>query len=155
MSAKDIFNTAMSGVTADTDTLQEKYANFLKEINYADTNDSVGKEIIFINRYLKADYTNESTFLSQVKTFCGYVQTYIATATAAADKKAAHKLIISSFADTTLFYPLKRTILTDVSDFTGGTNTDSANFSTMLGAANIASVGENATIGAKAVTAGS
>ena len=119
----------------------------MKALKYADDNDSVGKENIFINRYLRADYTDETAFLVKVKTFSGHVKLYVSKSSLD-DQRMAHKDIMSSFADTTLFYQIKRTIPTNVFSFTIGTNNDYENFETIQNSKNIALDGENVTIGA-------
>jgi hypothetical protein len=147
MSAKTDFHNAVENATDDSLDIQLKYATYLKALKYADDNDSVGKENIFINRYLRADYTDETAFLVKVKTFSGHVKLYV-SGSSLDDQRMAHKNIMSSFADTTLFYQIKRTIPTMVFNFTNGTNNDTENFETMRDCKKIALDGENVTIGA-------
>jgi hypothetical protein len=150
MSATEIFKNACLNATvatSDSADIQAKYAAFLKGLKYIDSNDSIGKEIMFINRYLRADYTDSTTFLSKVKIFSNYVSIYVASTSTDSERKAAHQNITTSFADNDLFYPFKRTISTNLTNFTVGTNTDAQLFATINSASEIALDGENILIG--------
>jgi hypothetical protein len=146
MTAKTDFHSAVENATNDSPEIQVKYATYLKALKNADDNESVAKILIYINRYLCAEYSDELAFLVKVKTFCEYATIYIAEESTDAQRKAAHKNIMSSFADNTLFYTLKRTSTVIATSFTTGTNNDETRFAVIRESENIADDGENATL---------
>ena len=61
MSAKTLFDNACKTTPSDTADKTALYASYLKSLKFIQPN--LYKGLIFLNRYLKADYTDEATFL--------------------------------------------------------------------------------------------
>jgi hypothetical protein len=146
MIAKTAFDEACKIATTDSEELQLLYATYLKTLNYG-ADEELYNGLIYTIRYLKADYKTEDEqfFLNAVTSFSGDLASYITT-TDEAERKRAHRSIITAFNDTTLFYPLSRTVPVIAENFTIGVNDDASRFAAIVASEPIALDGQNVTI---------